>query len=183
MQLSLPMLFAGLPLMAVYGDQVTVEARFNNLISPGWVVISERPSSALPGNAHFPTKVYQILKNLNGAPLGAVEEILGQSPIPEGWQIVQTRGNKELDKYRYNIRYQIMKIQVTAESAASASSAPAVTQTTNIHYDIAGLDWKRQDQEKQRLAEEKKGHQEAVKAEKERTHNELVRSLQEGRGY
>ena len=178
--MALAWVLVGSPLLAAYGDTVTVECKLNNLIAPGWVVISEKASSALSGNCHFPTKTYQILKDLNGAPLGMEEEVLGQSPIPQGWQIVQTLGTSGLDKFRYNIRYRIRKTQVAYTDTASSSSGPAVT-PGQLLIDVASLDYLRQDMEKQYLAQEMKLRQDAERAQAERLHQEEVQALKERR--
>ena len=108
------------------------------------------------------------------------EEILGQSPIPQGWQIVQTLGASGLDKFRYNIRYRIRKTQVSYLETASSSTGPAVT-PGQLLIDVASLDYKRQDLEKQYLAQEGQLRQDAQRAETDRLHQEAVQAIKERR--
>lgn len=145
--LFLPFLVAGMPLLAGYGETVTVEIKLGTNVSPGWAITAQSYSGPRFYSPHFPTKCYMTLKNLNGAPLGAEEEVLGQSPIPAGWKIAVTRGNTGVDRLSYNIRHIIRKVTEVPVDP-TATPAPATTESKEFVFDIAAIDWKRQDAEK-----------------------------------
>jgi len=162
---SLPLLLASAPLLAAYGDTVTVEVKLGTVISPGWVIVNQQLSGPRIYNPKFPTKIFMTLKHLDGAPVGEEVEILGQSPVPAGWVIVKTSGNTGVDRFTYNIRYRIRNTVVPAGAAAAA--APPVTEAP-LDLDLAGIDWKLQDAYKKAQAAEGKSQADAAKAAKEK---------------
>lgn len=173
----LPLAWAGLPLLGAFGETVTVENKLSTVLSPGWVIVRQSLQGPAQYNRHFPTKCYLTLKDLNGAPAGWVEEVLGQSPIPAGFEIIQTLGTSGLDKFHYNIRYRIMKTSSPEEGCAPGGSMPPVTHAP-LHYDLAGLDWKRQDQARRQLADEQKALEEHRKADEAARQEAEVRAIQ-----
>lgn len=122
-------------LRAGYGETILVENKLGARISPGWVVIRQAYSGPTIYSAHFPTKHYWTLVNLNGAPVGAVIEVLGCSPIPPGWVIIATRGAEGLaERQHYNIQYRIEK-QYEVDSPMASSGLPPVI------YGPVEFDW------------------------------------------
>jgi hypothetical protein len=128
-------LFAGYK----YGDTLTIENKFGQIITPGWVIIRESysgPTIVLP---HFPTRTFITLTYLKGGLIGDVIDISGISPIPAGWVIIGRSGDKGTDKFSYKIRYRIEK-QYSADEPGS-NELPPVTQGM-VEYDFASMDFK-----------------------------------------
>jgi hypothetical protein len=67
-------------LWAGYGETVTVDQRAMKKLAPGWVVISERWTDRRIYEPHWPTRHELTLRDLNGAPWGATEEVTAASP-------------------------------------------------------------------------------------------------------
>ena len=161
----LSLFLAGAPLLAAYGDMITVEVQLNTVISAGWVVVAQSLSGPSNYFQHIPTKCYMTLKDLNGAPLGEEVEILGQSPIPAGWKVVATSANTGLDRFSYNICRRIRNTD--ADPAWTGTGAGAAVGEAGLDFDIAAIDWKRQDAGRRAQAEEKKLQAEEAKKIKE----------------
>jgi hypothetical protein len=122
-----------------YGDTLTIENKFGQIITPGWVIIRESysgPTIVLP---HFPTRTFMTLTYLKGGLIGDVIDISGISPIPAGWAIIGRSGDKGTDKFSYKIRYLIEK-QYSADEPGS-DELPPVTQGV-VEYDFASMDFK-----------------------------------------
>jgi hypothetical protein len=88
---------------------------------------------------------------LKGAPIGQEIEVLGSSPIPQGWVKIRTFGTGPVERTSYNIRYVIQK-QWDADYMAN-DDMPAVTEVP-LEFDIAALDERRKEEEKMRQQEE-----------------------------
>jgi len=126
-------------LRAGYGETISVENKLGARISPGWVVIRQACSGPTIYSAHFPTKHYWTLVNLNGAPMGAVIEVLGYSPIPPGWVIIATLGAKDMaERQHYNIRYRIEKQYEAYSPMTTSGLAPVIYGP--VEYDLATMD-------------------------------------------
>lgn len=119
------------------GDQISVENRIGTAISPGWVLTNESITGPTKGYYPLLQKFYMKLTYISGAPLGTRVEVLGHSPIPPGWEIIETRGNSGLDRQYYNIRYIIEK-QYDADSLIPQGLPP--TSMAFLNYDIESLD-------------------------------------------
>ena len=122
-----------------YGDTVTIENRFGQIITPGWVVIRESYSGPIIALPHFPTITFMTLTYLKGGSIGDVIDISGISPIPSGWVIIGRSGDKGTDKFSYKIRYRIEK-QYSADEPGS-DELPPVTQRM-VEYNFASMDFK-----------------------------------------
>ena len=137
--LILECLLTATGLRAGYGETISVENKLGARISPGWVVIRQAYSGPTIYIAHFPTKHYWTMVNLNGAPVGAVIEVLGYSPIPPGWVIIATLGAKGMaERQHYNIRYRIEKQYEADSPMASSGSAPVIYGP--VEFDLTTMD-------------------------------------------
>ena len=97
-------------LWAGYGETVTVDQRALKKLAPGWVVISERWTDRRIYEPHWPTRHELTLRDLNGAPCGATEEVTATSPIPEGWEVVRERPDEGEDGFHFSVKYEIRKV-------------------------------------------------------------------------
>ena len=98
-------------LRAGYGDTASVQVEASTRVPRGWVIVAQRCDGPRIYTPHWPTRCFMTLKDVRGAPLGAEEEILGQSPIPPGWVVVKVRGAEGTDGAHYNLKFRIRKTE------------------------------------------------------------------------
>ena len=108
-------LLAGPALWAGYGATVTVDARAIKQLDPGWVIIREHHSEPRIHAPHWLTRRDVTLRDLNGAPWGATEEVTASSPIPPGWEVVGERPDQGVNGKYFSTLLQIRKLQPEPE--------------------------------------------------------------------
>jgi hypothetical protein len=122
-----------------YGDTITIENKFGQVITPGWVVIRESYTGPIISLPHYPTITFMTLTYLKGRSIGDVIDISGISPILAGWVNIGRSGDKGTDQFSYKIRYRIEK-QYSADEPGS-DELPPVTQRM-VEYDFASMDFR-----------------------------------------